>query len=507
MQALKELFVVLVIALVVFRFARPVACVFATEEEFARRRNAWCALTIVAFLCPTLWLFCLLAVPILVLAARKESNPGALYLMLLTVVPAISWRVPMVGLSYLVDLDFPLLLAFCVMVPAALRLLKSQQPPAALKMLDYCLLAYLALTSMYFVLPEISRGVLMTPTVTDSLRRAFEAFFAIYVPYFVLSRSSSKLRGVQDMMAAFCLSCAVMAAIGTFEGARHWLLYGAMRSHWDPYNPYLMRAGSVRAMASTAHPLVLGYFLAVALGLWLCLKSKVQSRLSRNSVIVLYALGLLAAYSRGPWVGAILIYFVYVALSRRTISKLLTAVGAVALLGLIVAITPFGEKIAKVIPYFGGTVDAENITYRQRLLERAWQIIQGSPFLGDQYAFSKMEDLRQGQGIIDLMNGFVNILLDNGFVGLLLFLAFAMTGVVKAWKLSGASAQVGVQLGTMGASLVACILGTLVMMWAGGVLTAPTCILVGLATASAELGRRRQLAAQSSDQGSDTRTL
>ena len=503
MQALKELLVVMAIAVAVFWFAKPVVCLFATEADFVRRRNTWCALTIVAFLCPTFWLFCALAVPILVIAGRKDSNPGALYLMLLTVVPAISWRVPMVGLSYLVDLDFPLLLSVCVMVPAAWRLLKAQQPSAALQLLDYCLLTYLALTSIYFVLPEISRGVLMTPTVTDSLRRAFEAFFAIYVPYFVLSRSSAKLRGVQGMMAAFCLACAVMAAIGTFEGARHWLLYGAMRSHWDPYNPYLMRAGSVRAMASTAHPLVLGYFLAVALGLWLCLKSKVQSRLSQNAVIVLYGLGLLAAYSRGPWVGAICIYFVYLALSRRTISKLLTAAGAAALLGLIVAISPFGEKIAKVIPYFGGTVDAENITYRQRLLNRAWQIVQSSPFLGDQYAISKMGDLRQGQGIIDLMNGFVNILLDNGFVGLLLFLSFAMAGVVKAWKLSGASAQVGAQLATMGASLVACILGTLVMMWAGGVLTAPTCVLVGLATACAELGRRRQLAASRTEQGTD----
>jgi hypothetical protein len=493
MLVLKELIVVLVIALALFKFAKPVASHFTTQDDFARRRNTWCAVTIVAFLCPIFWLFCLVAIPFLVSAGRKDSNPGALYLMLMCVVPGIYWRVPMVGLSYLIDLNFQLLLSFCVMVPAALRLLKSKQQLPRFRLMDFCLLAYLALTSMYFILPEVSRGVLMTPTITDCLRRALESFFEIYVPYFVLSRSSSSRREVQDILAAFCLSCAVMAAIGTFEGARHWLLYGAMRSHWDPeYNPYLMRGESVRAMASTVHPLVLGYLLAVAFGLWLCLKSNVQSKLSRNAVIVLYWLGLLAAYSRGPWVGAIFIYFIYVALSRRAVSRLLKAVVASALLGLIVTISPFGNKIAKVIPYFGGTVDAENITYRQRLLDRAWQIIQDSPFLGDQYALSKMEDLRQGQGIIDLMNGFVNILLDNGFVGLSMFLSFVMIGVIKAWMLSRESTRVGVELGTMGASLVACILGTLVMMWAGGLIVSPASVLVGLAAACADLGRRQQ---------------
>jgi hypothetical protein len=508
MLALKELIVVLAIALVVFKFAKPVVSLFTTQDDFARRRNTWCALTIVAFLCPIFWLFCLIAIPFLVSAGRKDSNPSAFYLMLVYVVPDFSWRVPMVGLSYLVNLDFQLLLSFCVMVPAALRLRKSKRQFPGLKLMDFCLLSYLALTSMYFILPEISRGVLMTPTFTDNLRRAFESFFEIYVPYFVISRSSSNRREVQDILAAFCLSCAVMAAIGTFEGARHWLVYGAMRSQWGyEYNPYLMRGESLRAMASTVHPLVLGYLLAVAFGLWLCLKSNVQSKLSRSAVIVLYWLGLLAAYSRGPWVGAVFIYFAYVAMSGRPISNQLKAAGASALVGLIVAISPLGDKIAKVIPFFGGTIDAENITYRQRLLDRAWQIIQDSPFLGDQYALSKMEALRQGQGIIDLMNGFMNILLDNGFVGLFLFLSFVMIGVVKAWMLSRESARVGAELGTMGASLAACILGALVMTWAAGLIISMTCVLVGLAAACANLDRLQQRGTIGQDQVPNTRAV
>jgi hypothetical protein len=488
--ALKELVVVLFIALTVFKFGNRIALLFTSQADFARRRNTWCAVTIIAFLCPIFWLFCLLAIPFLVSAARKDSNPAALYLLLVYAIPDFSWRVPMVGFSYLVDLDFQLLLSFCVMVPAAIRLLKSKEQPFSWKLMDCCLLAYIALTSTYFLLPEISRGVLMTPTLTDSLRRAFEAFFEIYVPYFVVSRSGTSRRQIQDILTAFCLSCAVMAAVGTFEAAKHWLLYGEMRNNWgSEYNSYLMRGTSIRAMASTAHPLVLGYLLAVAFGLWLCLKTNVQSKLSRNSVIVLYWLGLLAAYSRGPWVGAIVIYFAYAMLSRRAASKLFKAVSASTIVALVVAITPIGNKIASVIPFFGGTVDAENITYRRRLLDRAWEIIQDSPLLGDQHALSKMEDLRQGQGIIDLMNGFVNILLDNGFVGLTLFLWFIAIGVIRAWALSRDSLRVGGELSSMGACLVACIFGILVMMWAGGLIVSTICLFVGLAAACADLGR------------------
>ena len=112
--SLKELFVVLVIALAVFKFAKPVADHFTSKDDFARRRNTWCAITIAAFLCPSFWLLCLIAIPILIFAGRRDSNPAALYLMLLYVVPGFSWRVPMVGLSYLVNLNFPLLISFCV---------------------------------------------------------------------------------------------------------------------------------------------------------------------------------------------------------------------------------------------------------------------------------------------------------------------------------------------------------------------------------------------------------
>jgi O-antigen ligase len=490
-QNLKSLLFALAIGWAVFRFARPVAFLFSTEGDFRCRRNAWFAITIAAFLCPTFPIFCLVAAIVIVWAARRDSNPSALYLMLLYAVPEYSWRVPMVGISMLVELDFPMLLSLCLMLPAAWRLVKSEQPPLKrLERPDYLLLAYLALTSVYFILPEIGRGVLMTPTATDCLRRAVEAFVTIYVPFFVLSRSSKSSRELQDTVAALCLACAVLAAIGVFESARHWLLYGELRNQWGAvYNPYLERGSSLRAMASASHPLFFGYLLAVAFGLWLGLMPRVQSAFRRLAVVVLYWLGLLASYARGPWLGGILIYFVYVAVRGRKLSRLLKAAVSAGLIAAIVAASPFGERIERVVPFLGGTVNSETITYRQRLLARAWQVIQESPLLGDQYALAKLQDLRQGEGIIDLMNGFVNILLDNGFVGLVLFLSFVAVGLHKGWRVSG-EPDVGAELAATAAALVACLAGTMLMMWVGGLLVASTTLLVGLVCACARVAAR-----------------
>lgn len=477
------------IASAVFWFARPIAALFSAQRDFLCRRNAWYAITVAAFLCPTFPLFCFAAAPIIIWAARRDSNPSALYFMLLYVVPEYSWRVPMVGISSLVDLDFPMLLSLCLMVPVALRLLKSEPQPARrrLRLPDYALLAYLALSSVYFVLPEVAHHVLMTWTVTDCIRRACEAFITFYIPYFVISRSHNNRQELQDTLATLCLACATMAAIATFEGARHWLLYGQMRIKWDPaFNPYLERGGSLRAMASASHALVLGAVLAVAFGVWLGLMPRVQSALSRAAVIVLDWLGLLAAYSRGPWLGGLLIYCVYVVVSGRKLSRLLKVAVTIGVIGVILLASPLGDRIERVVPFLGGTVDARTISYRVRLMSRAWDVIQESPMLGDQYAYAKLEDLRAA-GIIDLVNGFVNILLDNGFIGLSLFLSFVLLGLRKGWKLSSPGARAGSELAAIAAALVACLVGVMQMMWSGGLLLAPTVLLVALIFASAHI--------------------
>jgi O-antigen ligase len=467
--SLKELFYILVIATAIFRLSKPIALLFMTAEDFSRRRNVWFALTITAFLSPSFWLFAAVAIPVLVVTGKKDSNPNALYLLLLHVIPPIDIPVPMVGMPFLFIIDNYLLLSFCVLTPATLRLIRSKEENRirGLHAMDYSLLAYGVLTAVLFVHYQRPDGGLYPATFTDCLRRAFVFFFAVCVPYFSMSRGSGNRRAILDNLATFCLACALLAAVAVFEGVRHWLLYGEMYDRWSAavgLQSYLMRGDSLRAMASTGHPMALGYLLAVAFGFWLYLQGHVKSKGQRLAVTVLLWLGLFAAYTRGAWVAAVFVYFVAAALGPQAPSRILKAAFVGLFAAFVVSLTPLGAKVTSVLPFLGGTVDNFNIIYRERLFDRALQVIQESPWLGDQDALLKLQDLRQGQGIIDLVNTYVQVLLDNGFLGLTLFLFFFSIPLFKAWKDSREARRVDKDFSLLGASIVSCMLGTLVFI-------------------------------------------
>jgi O-antigen ligase len=494
--SIKELIVILVIAAAVFKLSKPIALLFTSEADFSRRRNVWCLLTAIAFLSPSFWIFTALAIPILVVAGGKDSNPSALYMFLLHVIPPISAAVPMVGISYLFDIDNYLLLSFCVMVPAALRLLRSKDTDRirGLQTMDLCLFAFGLLTALMFVHPLSESGTLIPNTPTDCMRRFFVFFFNIVVPYFVISRSSNSRRSILDLLAAFTLACALLAALAIFESVRHWLLYGEMADRWGlgiKFSLYVSRGESLRAMASSGHPLALGYLLAIAFGIWLYLRSHLTSKRSRLAVTALLWLGLLAAYSRGPWIGAVCIYLAFAALSPRAFSRLLKATGVGLIVALLISLSPLRDKVVSVLPFLGGTIDSQNVAYRQRLFDRSWQLIQQSPLFGDQDALLKLQDLRQGQGIIDIVNSYLQVLLNNGFAGLSLFLSFILIGTAKAWSMSKKAASVDPDFAMLGTALVACILGTLLMMENGSFGTSVERLyyaLAGLTAAYAYLG-------------------
>src|SRR5271156_395142 len=111
---IKALIVVLAIAATVFHLAKPIALRFMSGEDFARRRFVWFVLTAVFFVSPNFWLYTLVAIPMLVWANRKESNPIALYLLLLHVIPPLSVNIPILGNNGLFPLDNYGLLAFCI---------------------------------------------------------------------------------------------------------------------------------------------------------------------------------------------------------------------------------------------------------------------------------------------------------------------------------------------------------------------------------------------------------
>ena len=465
----KALIVVLAIAIVVFRMAKPIALRFSAENDFARRRNVWFILTITAFLSPSFWLYALLAFPLFLWAGRKDSNPVAFYLLLLQVIPETAVDIPTVGIQELFQLDNYRLLSFCVLIPTAWRLRRSKaaNQNGKITSLDVLLLGFGLLQILLFVPPDLPNHVLLQDSATNLLRRAFLFFIDTYILYYVVSRSCLNRRAIVEALAAFCLACVIMAMQGVFEGLRHWLLYADLGTHWgiDQFNAYMhVREGLVRAQAAAGDALALGYLLAIAVGFWLYLRSQVPSGRWRVAVFLVLCAGLLATYSRGTWIGATAIYFAFTAIGPRALPRMLKAAGIAAVIVALMSVTPFGEKLINSLPFFGGTTDIGSYVYRQRLAERSWEIIQQHPLLGDQLAWTKMEDLRQGEGIIDIVNTYAHVALFYGLIGLSLFVGFILLALVKSYRQAKRLAGSDPDFALLGVGLAACIVGVLLMI-------------------------------------------
>ena len=465
---ITALIYVLLIATPVFLFAKPIALRFTAEADYLRRRNVWFALTVAGFLSASFWVFALLAVPLLVWGGRRDSNPAAFYLLLMQVIPNTPVQIPVVGINEIFALSLYRLLALFVLIPAALRLRSSSAPTGArlFTATDWMLLGFGALQAFLYVPPDLPNHVILQNSLTNVARQVVLFYVDIYLLYYVVSRSPST-QAVIDAMSSFCLACAVLAALAIFESARHWLLYLGIQAAWGvPVwgSAYLSRANVLRAQVTAGHAIYLGYLLAVAIGFWLYLSSRVPGRMTRIAVTTLLVSGLVVTSSRGPWLGAVVIVLVFIALRPRALARTMKVVTAAAVIAWALSFSTVGERVLDALPFVGAPAELESAVYRQRLALRAWQLFQEHPLLGDQLAVQKMEDLRQGEGIIDLVNTYVEVGLFYGIVGLALFVIPPLSAFFGAARESRRLRGTLPELALLGSVLAACVFGTLVVI-------------------------------------------
>ena len=202
--------------------------------------------------------------------------------------------------------------------------------------------------------------------------------------------------------------------------------------YWGLGN-YLLRGegGFLRAAVTSGHPIALGYEMTVAMGLFVFLRRSIAS--SRTWWCVFFALttGLIAAMSRGPWVGAAAMLVVLLVTSPRAGSRLMQVSLWSLLLVPLLLTTSQGQKILDYLP-FVGTVEARNVDFRARLFDVSLSVLSNFPFFGalDYMDHPEMQQLRGGDGIIDMVNSYLGVAMHTGYVGLTLFAApFVLVGL------------------------------------------------------------------------------
>lgn len=462
---LRALVVILFLAIVTFAFAKAPACAMAmTRSDFERRRNVWLAITLTAFLAHNFWIYIVITAAILLFTIPRESNKLALYFFILFVIPPFSQKITGLGvINYFFEINYIRLLSLLILLPAFLSIQKQPHKISFGKTLpDKFIIAFITLQCGL---------ALSASTFTDTLRTTvFYQFLDVFLPYYVASRYPINLEKIREAVIAFCIAALVMSALGVFETIRHWLLYASLPEaqgfDWS-WGNYLMRNDSgLRAQVSTGHPIVLGYVIAVAFGFFLYAHKTVMPTLIWRIGFMALIAGLIAPLSRGPWVGAAVMLIAFTASGEKPLKQLTKMAVFCTLLISTLLITPFGDQIISLLPFFG-SIENENITYRQRLLEIGIGVILQNPFFGayDFFMSTEAQELKQGNGTIDLVNTYLAIGLGSGLTGLFSFLGFFLSIIFLISKKLKKINDKKSELYILGQSLISTIIGILVIIF------------------------------------------
>jgi len=457
-ENLKALIIVLLLSASVFAACNYASRAVTLPRDFTRRAGLWLGITATLFLAHNYWVFVALTCLILLVTAPQDSNPVALFYMLVLAVPPMEVDIPgFGGINAVFRLNHVRVLELMIFFPAFLALRNSKTlEPFGRPLAEKFLFAYALLVAVI--------QTLLT-SWSDAMRQVLYLFVDVFLPYYVTSRSIKNIQAFRDATLALVVSSLVLAAIGVFEFIKRWDVYWSLQQIFGvtwTVQGYLEREGNIRAEATTGQPIVLGYVMVVALGMWNFVKHALPRRSSSAFWFVLLLGGLTVTLSRGPWVGAVVLFFVFTATGSKPLSKLAMSSFIGLLVGGIVTLTPYGEKLLQYVPFIG-SVAAENVTYRQRLIEVSLGLIRENPFFGvpDFLATPEMQSLRTGQGIIDVVNTYVGIALQYGLIGLALFVGFfasILIGIFREMRrLKGGDRELHLLARALFATLIAII--------------------------------------------------
>ncbi|WDI32498.1 O-antigen ligase family protein [Hyphococcus flavus] len=429
---LKAFIVVFIVSAAVLFFFRKPFAELVSGKRYDMWRNVWIAVTVCVFLIPNYWLFILLAgMGALALSWAEPVKPSVFFLLLFSV-PAIGAAIPgFAGINKFVDVTPQTAYTLLFLMPAMFAATHMKKLSRVGGGADLFFLLWLVLQIVLCL-----RG----PTFTHILRTMIEEFIVLAPFYYVFSRYPKSLSDIRIMSGAYLLPVLILSAISIPEFIRSWHFYTSVTTGWFGQLPftYTIREGLLRAYASVFDPIAWGYVAMTGVGVGLAFMNERFSLLYKSAGFALLMAGVLVSLSRGPWVGVVVTIAVFVLISPKTTLRM-AQLGSVSLIaGLMSLATPYGQKILGLLPFIGDNA-GDTISYRQRLLDAAGEVMMESPLFGssEYLQHPKLQALRQGQGIIDIVNSYLQVGLKSGFVGLVLFLgvfACALLALRKAMR-------------------------------------------------------------------------
>lgn len=459
-EHLRALVVVLIASIVGFAAIKPFLLRSVPQSEPRQFAKFWIVVLLLAFLSHDIYVFLILTAGYLALAmpARPVSRIS-LYVLLMLAIPNVGTQLPGFGIiNYLIELTYLRVLTLTLLLPL---LFFHPTTNLATKKFDKYFLAIFFLCSVLDF-----RDVSFTEGIRRSVCRAID----MLIPYYSVSRTINSSDDVREVFSALLIPMFTMSILAVAEVLKSWHFYAAL-----PYalgvptelniNAYKQREGFLRAsVALGAVPF--GYFSSLAICVILYFKNETYRRATSTIVLVLLG-GVFVTFSRGPWVSLIVMALAWFTLERRIGSFLrgCLLIGVIAIP--LIWGAGMGSKVLRMLPILGGGESQMNVDYREQLFQISIGVANRSPLFGstDFLKQREMQPLLQGEGIIDIVNTYLQYLLQYGYVGLFLFVSLFLVALYRCGRARGIAMQSGAsEVARLCNVLIAMLLGTMVVI-------------------------------------------
>lgn len=458
-ESIKALVVIFAASLGGFIFASMAFRELIDRKRLTNWRNAYLIATVAAFIIPNFWLVLFALALIAIAHGAKENVRPAMYLVLLFTMPVASAVVPgFAGINNFLTLYPFNILALVLLLPLIPRQSETRAHANVGLLADICFTVFsLLMLALSF----------RDTSITNGFRQSIAYILTAFGPYVVFSRWNWTKENLKVVSLAFVIPLGVLSGVAIVEVALGWHFFLNAVDNWGIWfhGRYTSRGGFLRAYTSIFGPITFGLYLAAAVPLALALITVIRKRTFAIIGLCAICAALLVTVSRGPWVGAVFAAIVFVATSQRMMSNMVR-LGVIGLAGLVVlALTPFGDNIFALIPFINEDTSG-SFDYRQRLAEIGWSVAMETPVFGSENYLNhpRMQQLIQGQGIIDLVNSYLRIALESGLVGLALYVGLSVFSLMAAFSAIGRARKFDPELAIYAQGWFAALAGFLVII-------------------------------------------
>ncbi len=368
----------------------------------------WILIAAVAFLIPNKWLMIAMIAAILAICAPfKSVDRVYLYIGVFAAIPAsLGLNLPFPGLNYLIEINYAKVATIVLLGPVFIQ--KTFLSQTKFNTVDGLLLAFVILTGVISI-----RDV----SFTSMIRVTIDQMLLVFVPYIAISRSLTTQKEVENAVKALFVGIVILAAIGVFSTLKQWNYYVhvadvATSKMFNDYRNGFLRVGA------TLVPALLGLVAGVGMAASLVFRSKKE----HPGIYIfifwgVFAFVLFVTGARGAWLATGLVLVAYGLLLKlsKPGRQFVYFLGAAIVCSVLVLV--FQDSALLTDKY--GTFD-----YRADLLRTSMEQIADRPLFGsaDFLETARFAHLVQGEGIIDLVNVYLQLALHYGLVGLALYL-------------------------------------------------------------------------------------